>query len=250
MMTHRPYVKTTVLSVFIHLLFFFLAFFMGEAKPAFPPPSPIEIEIEPSRLLDTGSGTLNLASGSPFPGPKTVKRKIRFTAGRRPRKADSPKVEEARVAAPAPVPPGTYPPAAPGEAVDTSVAVPVSDGGQSEGAGSGGGGAGGSGTGNSPGDGIGTTGYTGAGYRSGALPPYPGAARRAGREGLVLLRVLVATNGSVASVTVRETSGYDDFDSVAVRAVRKWRFSPARRAGQPVASFHDVRVRFRLEGVK
>jgi protein TonB len=145
-----------------------------------------------------------------------------------------------------------YPPALPGEAAEGSVAVPV-DGRESAGTGSGaagGGGAGGSGAGSSPGDGKGGGGYAGAGYRSGALPHYPSAARRAGREGVVLLRVLVGTDGSAASVGVRETSGYDDFDGAAVQAVRKWRFSPARRAGVAVASFHDVRVRFRLEGVR
>jgi protein TonB len=63
----------------------------------------------------------------------------------------------------------------------------------------------------------------------------------------VTVRVLVGTNGTPASVTVRATSGHEDFDNAAVQAVKKWRFSPARRGVEPVASFHDVRIRFRLD---
>jgi protein TonB len=66
----------------------------------------------------------------------------------------------------------------------------------------------------------------------------------------VTVRVLVNTDGSAVSVTVRETSGHEDFDNAAAQAVKKWRFSPARRGGAPVASFHDVRVRFRLDEAK
>ena len=61
------------------------------------------------------------------------------------------------------------------------------------------------------------------------------------------VRVLVGTDGTPASVTVRATSGHGDFDDAAVQAVKKWRFSPARRGVEPVASFHDVRIRFRLD---
>lgn len=254
MTINRPYIGTAFLSVFIHLLFFFLAFFSGEVFSTSPPPSPIEIEIEPARLFNMGSGRLNFASGSPPPGPRTApKPKARAAVKPDPRKADPPKAEPVNKAAVSPpFPSEMYPPALPGEAAEGSVAVPV-DGRESGGTGSGasgGGGVGGSGTGSSPGDGKGGGGYAGAGYRSGALPHYPSAARRAGREGVVLLRVLVATDGSASSVSVRETSGYDDFDGAAAQAVRKWRFSPARRAGVAVASFHDVRVRFRLEGVR
>jgi protein TonB len=63
----------------------------------------------------------------------------------------------------------------------------------------------------------------------------------------VTVRVLVGTDGTPSSVTIRATSGHEDFDSAAVQAVKKWRFSPARRGGTLVASFHDVRIRFRLD---
>ena len=62
-----------------------------------------------------------------------------------------------------------------------------------------------------------------------------------------MVRVLVDTDGSAATVTVRESSGYDLLDDSAVTAVKKWRFSPAKEGGTAIASFYDVRVRFRLE---
>ncbi len=238
----HPYVKTAILSLSIHLLFFFAVFLTGQARPVRVPSLPIDIEIEPAKLLDTGDGKLNATPGRPLqrPGP-AQKNKVRASAKQAPPRAN----DLAKPVGPALSPVSdTYPPAAPGDSGNASVAVPVSGGRQGSGEGPGSEGKG------SPGDGQGSGGYAGAGYRSGTLPHYPSAARRAGREGVVVLRVLVAENGSAASVSVRETSGYDDFDNAAVQAVKKWRFSPARRAGQPVPSFHDVKVRFRLEGAR
>ena len=65
-------------------------------------------------------------------------------------------------------------------------------------------------------------------------------------EGVVTLRILVAPDGTAASVTVRQSSGFPVLDEATSRAAKVWRFSPARRAGTPVAGLHDVRVRFRL----
>lgn len=81
---------------------------------------------------------------------------------------------------------------------------------------------------------------------SGALPAYPVAARKSRWEGAVIVRVLVDTDGSAADVQVRDSSGMDIFDEAAVRAVRRWRFSPATQGGKAVVSYHDVLVRFHL----
>ena len=64
------------------------------------------------------------------------------------------------------------------------------------------------------------------------------------------LRILVDTSGTPAAVTVRVGSGYEALDEAAVLAVKKWRFSPAKKGGQPIVSYHDVRVRFRLEDAR
>lgn len=84
-------------------------------------------------------------------------------------------------------------------------------------------------------------------YLYGSKPAYPQAARKAGWEGTVVVRVLIDTGGRVESASMRDSSGYDILDEAAVQAVKKWRFSPAQRDGVSIASLHDVRVRFRLD---
>ncbi|TCL70695.1 outer membrane transport energization protein TonB [Hydrogenispora ethanolica] len=112
-----------------------------------------------------------------------------------------------------------------------------------------GGGTGGNGVGNganAPGGMGGGTGGSTARIVRGAAPGYPQAARRAGWEGVVVVRVLVDPRGGAATVTIRESSGFPLLDDTALRAVKKWRFAPATQNGKAIASFHDVRVRFRL----
>jgi protein TonB len=84
-------------------------------------------------------------------------------------------------------------------------------------------------------------------YLYGSRPAYPQAARKAGWEGAVVVRALIDTAGTVASVSVKEGSGYDILDEAAVQAVKKWRYTPAKEGGVPVTSLHDIRVRFRLD---
>lgn len=78
-------------------------------------------------------------------------------------------------------------------------------------------------------------------------PAYPAAARRAGREGAVRLRVIIAANGRVAEAVIVESSGRRDLDEAAQRTIlREWRYAPARRGGIAVAVEETVRIEFRL----
>lgn len=79
-----------------------------------------------------------------------------------------------------------------------------------------------------------------------AAPPYPLVARRAQREGRALVRVLVARDGSGSDVRLAESSGTAALDMAALEAVRTWRFSPARRAGEAAEDVILVPVTFRL----
>lgn len=79
-----------------------------------------------------------------------------------------------------------------------------------------------------------------------AAPPYPLVARRAQREGRALVRVLVARDGSGSDVRLAESSGTAALDMAALEAVRTWRFSPARRAGEATEDVILVPVTFRL----
>jgi protein TonB len=84
-------------------------------------------------------------------------------------------------------------------------------------------------------------------YRSNPLPEYPYLARQRHWEGLVWLLVSVSAEGRVDDLQVAESSGYGVLDKSAMKTVRRWRFSPAKRGGLPVESMVKVPVRFRLE---
>lgn len=84
-------------------------------------------------------------------------------------------------------------------------------------------------------------------YSLNPKPPYPLFARRMGVQGLVLLRVLVRANGSVALVELANSSGSPLLDSSAIHTVRdRWRFIPAQQNGSPVDSWTEVPIRFVL----
>jgi TonB family protein len=135
------------------------------------------------------------------------------------------------------------------------------DAGESQGAGAAGGaGTGqgiGSGEGLGAGIGDGSGGGTGGGpFRpgSGIEPPrllrevkaeYTDEARRRGITGDVVLEIVVRRDGSVGDVTVLQGRGAG-LDQRAVAAVRQWRFSPARRRGEPVDVLVEVAVEFTL----
>lgn len=132
---------------------------------------------------------------------------------------------------------------------------------ESRGRGTGGGVGSGDGTGLGSGDGSGIGPGSGGGmgggpYRpgSGITPPtilkevkadYTEDARRRNIEGEVLLEIVVRRDGSVGDVTLR--NGLDSgLNSRAIAAVRQWRFSPAKRMGQPVDVIVEVAVEFKL----
>jgi protein TonB len=87
-----------------------------------------------------------------------------------------------------------------------------------------------------------------AAYLRNPGPRYPDAARRAGEQGTVMLRVLVTREGLPGRVQVEKGSGSAHLDNAAVEAVRAWRFTPARQGGERVESWMLVPVVFRLEG--
>ena len=77
-----------------------------------------------------------------------------------------------------------------------------------------------------------------------APPGYPESARSDGKEGLVILKIVVDSDGSVASVTVMK--GEEPFTSAAIAAVKTWTYSPALVAGVATPVFRIVKVPFRL----
>lgn len=75
-------------------------------------------------------------------------------------------------------------------------------------------------------------------------PRYPARALRRGESGEVLLRVEVDARGMPARIDVASSSGSRDLDRAAQTAVRRWRFRPAMRDGQPEAAVVNVPVVF------
>ena len=71
-------------------------------------------------------------------------------------------------------------------------------------------------------------------------PRYPAASLRRHESGTVLLRVVVGPDGVPAEVNLVEGSGHRRLDRAATDAVRRWRFRPAMRGGQPVSG--EVRI--------
>ncbi len=83
-------------------------------------------------------------------------------------------------------------------------------------------------------------------YLSNPRPDYPEVARQQHQEGVVLVSVEVGTDGRASDVTLARSSGFPLLDTVALQAVRRWRFEPAQVGGLPVSSRVDVPVRFSL----
>jgi len=85
-----------------------------------------------------------------------------------------------------------------------------------------------------------------ADYLNNPLPHYPGAARRHGYEGQVLLNVEVLASGSCGQIAILQSSGYEMLDHAAVKAVRQWHFVPASNGGTPVDHWMHIPIRFSL----
>jgi protein TonB len=87
----------------------------------------------------------------------------------------------------------------------------------------------------------------GAAYLHNPAPAYPSSSRRAGEQGRVLLRVLVAASGNAETVDLEDSSGFEKLDEAAIKAVKKWRFIPAKRSNEAISGYVIVPVKFSLE---
>ena len=102
------------------------------------------------------------------------------------------------------------------------------------------------GEGESGGQGISGAGNVQVSYAYSPKPEYPDRARREGKEGRVLLRVLVDEGGRSKSVEVNRSSGSEALDRAAAEGIKRWRFSPARYGNKPVESWVKIPIDFRL----
>ena len=83
---------------------------------------------------------------------------------------------------------------------------------------------------------------------SGNQPPnYPEKMRQRGIEGKVKLKVLVTSKGLVEELKVISSSGYSKLDQAAKKSVIEWRFDPATKEDQAIASWIIIPIRFKLK---
>jgi protein TonB len=78
-------------------------------------------------------------------------------------------------------------------------------------------------------------------------PDYPREARWKRLEGLVVVRVVIGTDGLIDRSRTRVVRSIPELDAAAIAALEQWRFSPAiGHSGQPVRVVIEVPVRFSL----
>ena len=77
-------------------------------------------------------------------------------------------------------------------------------------------------------------------------PRYPTTALRNSQEGWVDVQYTVNVDGSVSNISVVSAEPHHVFDSAAVDALRRAKFSPAMRDGTAIASQQQKRIEFKL----
>ena len=78
-------------------------------------------------------------------------------------------------------------------------------------------------------------------------PKYTREARNRGIEGVVWLEAVVLPDGKVGEVVVTKSlDGVHGLDQAALKAARKWRFTPGRKHGKPVPVSVIIELTFTL----
>ena len=67
------------------------------------------------------------------------------------------------------------------------------------------------------------------------FPAYPPELLARRIQATVVLRLKIATDGTVAEATVHRTSGYVAMDQAALAGVKSWKFKPAMKNGEAVS---------------
>ncbi|NOL49506.1 energy transducer TonB [Pelistega europaea] len=76
-------------------------------------------------------------------------------------------------------------------------------------------------------------------------PVTPRSSLIRGERGLVIIRVVISTNGSVKSASIQKASPYSALNNEALRAVQRARFRPYTENGVPRESMADVPIEFK-----
>lgn len=84
-------------------------------------------------------------------------------------------------------------------------------------------------------------------YRENPPPSYPAVARQMGYQGVVYVQAEILTDGRVGRTMIRKSSGYAILDQTALKAVRRWKFEPAKKSGVPCATWAELPIKFVID---
>jgi periplasmic protein TonB len=76
---------------------------------------------------------------------------------------------------------------------------------------------------------------------------YPPISVRLNQEGTTLVTIHVAADGSVQSVDIAGSSGFDSLDQASIKCSSNWHFKPAMQDGQPVAAAKQLKIVWKLQ---
>ena len=71
--------------------------------------------------------------------------------------------------------------------------------------------------------------------------------QRLNEQGTVRLRVLIGVGGVAQKAEVKQSSGYERLDKLALEPALQWRYVPGKRDGVPEAMWFVVPIIFALE---
>ena len=78
-------------------------------------------------------------------------------------------------------------------------------------------------------------------------PEYPKGARQRGEEGDVTVELDVSSDGTVAGARIVASCGFAELEQAAIQAVKRARFTPARRGSSAVPATARLTLTFRLK---
>jgi TonB family protein len=76
-------------------------------------------------------------------------------------------------------------------------------------------------------------------------PKYPKSAFKKGIDGSVLVQIVIDRKGRVVDTRILES--IPELDEAALECIRGWRFTPATKNGNPVASMARVPITFKIK---
>lgn len=80
-------------------------------------------------------------------------------------------------------------------------------------------------------------------------PKYPVSAARSGQEGWVKVSFVIDEEGNVVDPLIQDSSGITSFEKETLKAMKKWKYSPAMQDGKPIEQCQmEVQMDYKMSG--